>query len=248
MMLHGKTCLITGSARGIGKAIALTFANAGADVIVVDRNRVENELVGEEVRSLGRKALAIEADVSKPRDVSRFVQDSLSEFGQIDVFVNNAGIWRQIPIMDISLEVWDEYMNVNLRAVFLCTREVLKHMIERNEGKIINVASGAGLRGSSTNAAYSASKAGVIAFSQAVADEVRDFGIKVNIICPRAIKTEMLTHAIKLPAVHGATALPVDPSSYMEPEEVAGAALFLASDYSGNMNAQVITVTKTNRW
>lgn len=248
MMLQDKICLITGGARGIGKATALTFAKAGADVIVVDKRRAENELVADEVRRLGRRALSIVADVSKPEEVKRLVQASLREFGRIDVFVNNAGIWRPIPIMDISLEVWDEYMNVNLQGVFLCTQEILRHMIQRKEGKIINIASGAGLRGSSTNAAYSASKAGVIAFSQAVADEVRDFGIKINVICPRAIKTELLAHRTEMPAVRADTAFLGDPSSFMEPEEVAGAALFLASDYSGSINAQVITVTKTNRW
>jgi NAD(P)-dependent dehydrogenase (short-subunit alcohol dehydrogenase family) len=227
-MLKDKTAIITGGGRGIGKAIALAFARAGADVAVVSRTRLELEAVASEVRELGRRALAVVADISDAADVSRMVRDTLSEFGQIDILVNNAAITAPKPVIETSL-------------VFLCAQAVLKPMIDRREGKIINISSGSGARGSPGNAAYSASKGGVIALTQALAGEVRELGIQVNVICPGPIKTEML-------AFRPQSGSPATSLDALEPEEVAGAALFLASDYSGRMNAQIIHVRNSDRW
>lgn len=241
MMLKDKVAIITGGGRGIGKAIALAFARAGADVAVVSRTRLELEAVASEIHELGRRALVVVADISDPADVSRIVRDTLSEFGQIDILVNNAAVTAPKPVIETPLEDWSRIINVNLTGVFLCAQAVLKPMIDRQEGKIINISSGSGARGSPGNAAYSASKGGVIAFTQALAGEVRELGIQVNVICPGPIKTEML--AFRPQSGSPATALDA-----LEPEEVAGAALFLASDYSGRMNAQIIHVRNSDRW
>jgi 3-oxoacyl-[acyl-carrier protein] reductase len=241
MMLKDKTAIITGGGRGIGRAIALTFAQAGADVVVVSRTRSELEAVASEVGEIGRRTLVVVADISDPAAVSRMVADTLREFGQIDILVNNAAIHEPKPVAETSLEDWNRTIKINLTGVFLCSQAVLEHMIGRRDGKIINISSGAGLRGFPGNAAYSASKGGVIAFTQALAGEVRELGIKVNVICPGPINTQM--HAAR-PREGFFAKLP----GFLEPEEVAGAALFLASDYSGRMNAQIIQVRNSDRW
>jgi 3-oxoacyl-[acyl-carrier protein] reductase len=240
MMLNGKVALITGGGRGIGKEIVLTYARSGADVALVARTKSQLEIVANEVREIGRRALVIVADISDSADVERMVAETLHEFGQLDILVNNAAVAGPVPVIDMTLEDWNRMIGVNLTGVYLCSRAVLPHMIERGQGKIISISSGSGLRGSARNAHYSASKAGVIAFTQALANEVREHGLQVNVICPGPIKTEMLASR--------PNTSPVDESNFLETEDVAGAALFLASDLSGRMNAQIISVRNSNRW
>lgn len=240
MMLNGKVALITGGGRGIGKEIVLTYARSGADVALVARTKSQLEIVANEVREIGRRALVIVADISDSADVERMVAETLHEFGQLDILVNNAAVAGPVPVIDMTLEDWNRMIGVNLTGVYLCSRAVLPHMIERGQGKIISISSGSGLRGSARNAHYSASKAGVIAFTQALANEVREYGLQVNVICPGPIKTEMLASR--------PNTSPVDESNFLETEDVAGAALFLASDLSGRMNAQIISVRNSNRW
>lgn len=241
MMLKNKVAIITGAGRGIGKAITLAFAGAGADVVLVSRTRSELEAVASEVRDAGRRVLVVVADISDPAEVNRMVAETLREFGQIDVLINNAAIAGPTPVIETSLEDWNRMINVNLTGVFLCSQAVLQHMLDRQQGKIINVSSGSGVRAAPTNAAYSASKAGVIAFTQALGGELKESGIQTNVICPGPIQTEMLAFRPKGSA-------PIDPSIILDPEDVAGAALFLASDYSGRMNAQIIHVRNSARW
>ena len=240
MKLSHKVALITGAGRGIGRAIALTYAQAGADLALVSRTRTELEAVAAEVQAFGRRTLVIVADIANPVDVPRMVEETLTEFGQIDILVNNAAIAGPKKVIDLSLVEWQQMIDVNLTGVFLCSQAVLKPMIERRQGKIITISSGSGLRGSPSNAAYSAAKAGVIRFTEALAGEVREFGLKANIICPGPIKTDMLASR--------PSSGPVDESIFLEPEDVAGAALFLASDQAGQMTAQIIQVRNSNRW
>lgn len=240
MMLKDKVALVTGGGRGIGKEIALTYARAGAEVVLAARTKLQLDAVAAEVRQLGRRALAIEADVSNPTDVARMVDETLQEFGQIDILVNNAAVAGPKLVIDTTLEDWNRMIGVNLTGVYLCSRTVLPSMLNRRQGKIISISSGSGLRGSARNAHYSASKAGVIAFTQALANEVREFGLQVNVICPGPIKTEMLASR--------PDTSPVDESNFLGPEDVAGAALFLASNLSGRMTAQIISVRNSNRW
>ncbi len=240
MMLKDKIAIITGAGRGIGRAIALAYARAGAEVVLVSRTRSELETVADEVREIGRRALVIVADVSVAAEVNRMAEATLSEFGRVDILVNNAAIAGPKSVLETSLEDWNRMITANLTSVFLCTKAILEHMIDRRQGKIINISSGSGLRGSAGNAAYSAAKSGVIAFTQALAGEMRDLGLQVNVICPGPIKTQMLAFR--------PTTSPTDSSNFLEPEDVAGAALFLASNYSGGMTAQIIQVRNSVRW
>jgi 3-oxoacyl-[acyl-carrier protein] reductase len=240
MMLQNKIALITGAGRGIGRDIALTYARAGADLALAARTESQLKAVAAEVGELGRQALAITADVAAPADVERMVAETLRQFGRLDILVNNAAVAGPKLVIDTTLEDWNRMIGVNLTGVYLCSRAVLPHMIERGAGKIISISSGSGLRGSARNAHYSASKAGVIAFTQGLANEVRAHGLQVNVICPGPIKTEMLASR--------PDTSPVDESNFLQTEDVAGAALFLASDLSGRMNAQIISVRNSNRW
>jgi 3-oxoacyl-[acyl-carrier protein] reductase len=241
MMLRDKVAVVTGAGRGIGQAIALAYAQAGADVALVSRTQSELEAVAGEIRGMGRQALVIVADVSEHADVRHMLQVTLAKFGQLDVLVNNAGISERKPFVETSHEDWDRTIRTNVTGVLLCTQAVLEPMLSQQRGKIINIASGAGVRGMPGNAVYSASKGAVIAFTQAVAGEVRGSGIQVNAICPGPIHTQMT-------AAGRDQGSPFAVSDFMEPKEVAGAALFLASDYSGSMNAQIIHVRNSDRW
>ncbi|MBW1961705.1 MAG: SDR family NAD(P)-dependent oxidoreductase [Deltaproteobacteria bacterium] len=240
--LKNRVALITGSGRGIGKSIALTFAKHGADVIISSRTDSQLQEVAEKARAYGSRCLTVVADISLDSDVKRLFEQSRKQFGKVDILVNNAGISKEQPFMELSMEDWDQIINVNLKAVVRCTRAVLPEMLRRKQGKIINIASAAGLRGLPGSAAYSASKAAVIALSHSLADEVALSGVQVNVICPGPIRTEMLNQsAVK-------DFILKNPADLLTPEDVAGAALFLASELSGGMNSQVLTVKAVNRW
>ena len=241
-LLEGKIALITGGGRGIGKSIALAFAREGADIAITARTDAQIQKVAEEIRSLGRTCITVAADISKDNDVERCFQHALGEFGRVDILVNNAGIAIDGPFIEMKMDDWDRTLNVNLRGAVLCTMVALSDMLKRGEGTIINIASGAGLRGLPGNAAYSASKGGMIAMSQSVAEEVRESGVRINVICPGPIETEMLAQS-KLRDF-----ILKNKGNLLPPEDIAGAALYFASDLSGGMNSQVITVRNSNRW
>ncbi len=241
LTLQNKTAIVTGAGRGIGKAIALAYAEAGANVALVARTRPQLEQVAAQITAAGRRALVIAADVTDPAGVAGMVNATLAEFGTIDILVNNAGMARSQPVLEMSLDDWNRTMTTNLTSVFLCSQAVCRHMIERRQGKIINISSGSGVRGSPGNAVYSASKAGVIAFTEALAGEVRQFGVQVNVICPGPVNTEMLAQR-----PHNET--PAQNVTALEPAEIAGLALYLASDSSGRISAQRFLARVTNRW
>lgn len=243
-----KVIVITGGARGIGKAIAEELAKAGAIVNIADRDRLQGKQTAKEICQNNGKANFFYADISSKESVEQLFAEVMANSGRIDILVNNAGIHNACPVMEISLDEWNANMDVNLKGVFLCTQEALKYMMPNQKGIIVNIASGAGLRGISTSAAYSASKAGVIAFSQAVADEVKHYGIRINVICPGPVKTGMLESIMGLPHDRPETAFLNDATNFMDPKEIVGAVIFLASDLSGSMNAQVIVMRNTNRW
>ncbi len=240
--LVGKTALITGGGKGIGKSISKTFAKQGANVVITSRTEADVQETAREIDSAGGKCLPVEADVSNQADVNRLVEASRNAFGKVDILVNNAGISKESPFMELSLSDWDEMLNINLMGVVYCTRAVLPEMRARREGAIINIASAAGLRGLPGSSAYSASKAAVIALTQSLGDEVGPDNIRVNVICPGPIKTEMLDQsAVKDFVIQ-------NPNDLLEPDAVAGAALFLASSLSGGMNSQVLVVRTKSRW
>ncbi len=189
MNLSNKVAIVTGSARGIGRAIALKLAEVGATVVVTDI--AEAEPVAEEIRAMKRQSLAVPADVSLSSDVTNLVDTTISTYGRVDILVNNAGIVRDHFLLRMPEEDWDTVLNVNLKSVFLCTRAVLTHMTKQRWGRIISISSIVGIVGNIGQANYASSKAGVIGFTRTMAKEVGPRGITVNAIAPGFIETPM---------------------------------------------------------
>lgn len=243
MKLKGKVALITGSTRGIGKAIALGFAKEGADVLVHGRNLEKAKAVAEEVGDLGAKAMAIGGDVSISQDVRRMVEEALGQFERIDILVNNAGLNPFIlPAERITEEGWDQVIDVNLKGVFLCCQAVGKRMIEQGGGKIINISSVIGFLGEQGFLPYAVSKAGVMMLTRILAYEWSQYQITVNAIAPGIVAAGMNTPILnKEPLVSGLVRqIPL--KRLGRPEEVVQVALFLASEESSYINGTTLVV------
>ncbi|MFO7616962.1 MAG: 3-oxoacyl-[acyl-carrier-protein] reductase [Bacteroidales bacterium] len=240
-LLEGKTALITGASRGIGKAVALKFAEEGANLILTDLFYDEPaKALEEQLNGMGIKARMYASDASQFADAHKVVEEALKEFGQIDVLVNNAGITRDTLLMRMTEEQWDLVINVNLKSVFNLTKAVQGTMLRQRSGSIINMSSVVGVSGNAGQANYSASKAGMIGFTKTIAKELGSRNIRCNAIAPGFILTEMTDKlpeevrkewAEKIPLKRGGTT-----------EEVAKVALFLASDLSSYVSGQVIQV------
>jgi 3-oxoacyl-[acyl-carrier protein] reductase len=230
--LGGRVALVTGGGRGIGRAIALALADAGADVMVCYRERSDAaDAVVAEVHARGRRAVAVSADVSEREDVRAMVRAACDGLGGVDVLVNNAGVLQQKPFAQITDVDWDHVLDVNLKGTFMCSQEVLPVMENRGGGRIINLASSGGQVGGPLAVHYSASKAGVIGFTRSLA-RIAAPGITVNCIAPGLIETEMTTEEIASEAGRDKlSAIPLKRSG--TPEDVAAAAVFLAcsADY-----------------
>ncbi|RKD28054.1 3-oxoacyl-[acyl-carrier-protein] reductase [Caminicella sporogenes] len=241
MNLSGKTAIVTGGSRGIGKAIALKLAEKGADIVVNYTSNFEKaQEVVEKIKSMGRKAIAIKADVSNPDDVANLVKEVSKNFESIDILVNNAGITRDGLLIRMKDEDWDKVININLKGTYLCTKLVGKKMMKQRSGKIINVASVVGIIGNAGQANYSASKAGVIGFTKSAAKELAARGITVNAVAPGFIETEMTD---KLPAdviENYKKNIPI--ARFGKPEDVANVVAFLASEEANYITGQVINV------
>ena len=241
MLLDNKVVLVTGGSRGIGRAVALACAREGANVIInyAGNAKAAQEVV-EKITDMGRRALAVQADVSKSEDVERLVQEALDDFGRIDVLVNNAGITRDNLIMRMKEEDWDAVLATNLKGVFLCTKAVTKGMMKQRSGRVINMTSVVGVMGNAGQANYAAAKAGVIGLTKATAKELASRGITVNAIAPGFINSEMtevLSENVKEAMVK------VIPLGKMgEAEDVAEATVFLASDSARYITGQVLHV------
>jgi 3-oxoacyl-[acyl-carrier protein] reductase len=242
MLLKDKVAMVTGAGRGIGKAIALRFAEEGASLILCARTASQLQATADAVRAGGRPCVNAVIDVTKEDEISRLVQTGLEQFGRIDILVNNAGISKPKPFLETSNADWDENINVNLKGTVFCTRAVLPGMLERGSGTVINIASAAGLRGLPGSIAYTASKAAVIGLSHALAEEVGQRGIRVNVICPGPIKTELLDNSPVKDFVLK------NKAHLLPPEDVAGTVVYLASNLSGGLNSQMICVRNSNRW
>jgi 3-oxoacyl-[acyl-carrier protein] reductase len=191
--LKGRIALITGAASGIGQGIAIAFAREGANIVAVDRveeTRAEATLSG--IRKHGAEVLFVQADIADDQSVQRMAQAALARFGRVDILVNNAGIFTESLIEDLPIEDWDRVMNVNLRGVFLCIRALIGQMLERRDGRIINIASQLGQIGGRSIGHYAASKAGVIGLTKSLAREVSTRGVLVNAIAPGPIQTPMV--------------------------------------------------------
>ncbi len=238
--LSGKVAFITGAAQGIGKAIALLFAEKGADLILVDLKE-EVKDVAEKTETLGRKVLPIVADLTEFIALPEVVKKVLETFDHIDVLVNNAGVSFLDDAENLSEEAWDKTMNVNLKAPFLLSQIVGREMIKRCSGKIINVASQAGIVALDKHVAYCVSKAGLISMTKVLALEWGEFGINVNAIAPTVVLTEMAEKAWA-GEVGEAMKRKIPIGRFAYPEEIAAVALFLASDAANMITGETIVV------
>ena len=240
--LSDKVAIVTGSSRGIGRAIALGLAKDGANIVVnALSNITKAREVAEEIESMGREVLVIVADVSKKEHVESMVEQTLKRFGKIDILVNNAGIvGPTVPIQELSEEDWDRVISVDLKGTFLCCRAVIPHMIRQRSGKIVNISSIAGKEGNANMTAYCAAKAGIIGLTKALAEEVAKYGIRVNCVCPALIETELVEMMDKKQAEYLKSKIPL--GRLGKPEEVAELVKFLVSDASDFITGQAINI------
>jgi 3-oxoacyl-[acyl-carrier protein] reductase len=237
--LRDRVAIVTGGARGIGGAIAVAFAAEGADVVIADvLGEDVAQPVLEAVAAAGRRAILVPTDVSDADQVDAMVQRAQSELGPIDILVNDAGTFSQVLLHELTVQEWDRVIGVNLRGCFLCTRAVIPGMLERARGVIINVASQLGQIGGTEMVHYSASKAGVIGFTKALAREVSTKGVRVNAIAPGPILTEMMAQETEEWANQKLSELPM--GRFGEVHEVAPTAVFLASDDSSYYVGQTL--------
>jgi NAD(P)-dependent dehydrogenase (short-subunit alcohol dehydrogenase family) len=245
MRLEGRVAIITGASSGIGKATALLFGREGAKVVVNYSHSVDeaNDVVNSILKS-GGEAIAIKADVSKEHEVKAMMEETMKNYGRIDILYNNAGVELQKPITITSEEEWNKVLDINLKGMFHCSKHVIPYMNEG--GVIVNTASVAGLVGSANLSAYCASKGGVIALTKALALEYAPNKIRVNCICPGAIDTPMLRRFIDASPDPKATEkqfTSMHPLGRLgQPEDIARAALFLASDSSSFVTGQALVV------
>jgi 3-oxoacyl-[acyl-carrier protein] reductase len=241
MDIATRVAIVTGSGRGIGKAIALKLAQAGATVVVNDIGDAKPvEAVVKEIKAMKREALAVMADVSSASDVARLVEKTLSAYKRIDILVNNAGVNRDQLLLRMSEEDWDKVLDVDLKSVFLCTKAVVRHMAKQHWGRIISLSSVVGIVGNKGQANYAAAKAGIIGFTRAIAKEVASHGVTVNAIAPGFIDTEM-TRRLKEDWKQELKKI-IPAGEFGSPRDVAEAVAFLASEESRYITGQVLGV------
>ncbi|WP_290129106.1 3-oxoacyl-[acyl-carrier-protein] reductase [Clostridium botulinum] len=240
-MLTGKNAIVTGSSRGIGKAIAIKLAELGANVVLNYRSDINsvNEVV-KEIESKGVKAVAIQGDISKFEDAKKIVDEAIEKLGSIDILVNNAGITKDTLLMRMKEEEFDKVVEVNLKGVFNCTKHVVPIMMKQRSGKIINISSVVGLSGNAGQSNYAAAKAGIIGFTKSVAKEIASRGITVNAVAPGFIATDMtdvLSDKVKENIKNNIPLKRVGDS-----KDIANTVAFLSSNMASYITGQVISV------
>jgi glucose 1-dehydrogenase len=243
MRLAGKTAVVTGAAAGNGRAIALRFAEEGADVVVADVAQAGARDTAAQIEGLGRRALVTETDVSRPAHVTAMLRQAVDAFGHVDVLVNNAGIESQFTFLELPEDEWDRVLNVNLKGPYLCAQGVARHMVERDiKGSIVNIASinsEVAFRG---QAHYVASKGGLRMLTKAMAVELAPYGIRVNAIGPGVIDTAMTARSLGTPAIREWIMANIPLGRVGQPHDVANVALFLASEESSYMTGSIVFV------
>ena len=240
MKLKDKNVFITGSGQGIGKQIAIAMAKEGANVAVSDINIENAGAAAQEIRSLGRKSIAIKLDVSKQNEVIAAFETFKNEFGVIDILVNNAGITKDTLVIRMKDDDWDAVINVNLKGTFLCSREAIKLMVKQQHGNIISISSVVAFTGNPGQANYSASKAGIVGLTKTIAKEYASGGIKANAVAPGFIQTAM-TEAIP-EKIREEMKKNIPLGYFGAPEDVANAVIFLASSDADYITGQVLHI------
>ncbi len=238
--LTGQIAVVTGAGRGIGKAIALRFAAAGADVVCVSRTEANSTAVAEEVRGLGRRSWALAVDVSDGAQVMAAGEKILAETGRVDILVNNAGVTRDGLLMRMSEADWDTVLGTNLRGAFLFTKAFTRTLLKQRSGRIINIASVIGLIGNAGQANYAASKAGLIGFTKSVARELGSRGVTCNAIAPGFIETDMT--AVLSADIRTALLKQIPLGDFGKAEDVAAAAVYLAGPGGRYVTGQVLSI------
>jgi NAD(P)-dependent dehydrogenase (short-subunit alcohol dehydrogenase family) len=236
MQLSGKVAIVTGAGRGIGRAVALTFAREGASIVVADREPELAASTSQDIQALGGKALSIPTDVAQEASVTAMVQQALEVLGTVNLLAVCAGIQRRYFVQELPASEFQSMLDVNLLGVFYCCKAVLPTLYAKRDGTIVIIASDSGKHGYAYNAAYCASKFGVLGFMESLADESRDYRVRVNAICPAGVKTQMSATTLQRDGSH------YDMTHFMEPEEVADVALFLATPQSRAIHGQALQV------
>jgi len=243
MRLKGKTALVTGSSRGVGRAVALAFGKEGANVVVnYSSNETAAKEVVEKIEAMGSKAIAAKGDVAKKADAEALVKAAVDEFGKLDILVNNAGFTRPAMMLKMTEEEWDQVIDIHLKGAFLCSRAAALRMKEQNRGKIINVMSVAGLVGTVGQINYSAAKGGILAMTKSMARELARYNICANVISLGIVKTDMshkITTDEKLKEIYMNRILL---KRFAEPDDISPAFVFLASDESDYITGQLLCV------
>lgn len=239
--LDGRIAIVTGAARGIGKAIAAGFALEGARVVLADRDATGVARAAEEIALQGGVALAISVDVTDTQQADMMVGSTLRELGGLDILVNNAGIDTVSPLVDMPIELWREMIDTNLTSVFVCTKAAVPSMIERRYGRVINIASQLALKGTVDMCHYCAAKAGVLGFTRALAHELAPHGITVNAIAPGPIDTEMLRSLPRDWLARKQAEIPL--GRFGRPEEVVPTAVLLAAADGGYYTGSTLNVS-----
>jgi 3-oxoacyl-[acyl-carrier protein] reductase len=242
MKLEGKTALITGAGSGIGEAIALRFASEGADIAVNDIDLPSAERTAEAVRKLGRRAIAVQADVAVESQVNAMVDRVIHELGGVPILVNNAGLSSGGPVIEESLEDWDRLVAIVLRGTYLCSRRAARWMVDHKFGRIVNISSNAGLKSGPGMSAYSAAKAGVMSLTRTFALELAAYDIRVNTVAPGLIDTPMTRRTVVLRFSHQQLMDRIPLKRLGEADEVAKPALFFASEDSSFITGVTLSV------
>ncbi|ACD53780.1 3-oxoacyl-[acyl-carrier-protein] reductase [Clostridium botulinum] len=240
-MLKGKCAIITGAARGIGKAIALKLASLGANIVLNYRSSEEEaKIVASEIEKMGVEVLTVKGDISKLEDVENIISEAKNKFGIIDIIVNNAGITKDTLILRMKEKDFDDVIDVNLKGVFNCLKSITPVMVKQRHGKIINISSVVGVAGNAGQVNYAASKAGVIGMTKSLAKELGARGINVNAVAPGFIETDMTSVLGEKVKEEAKKNIPL--KRFGTPEDVAGVVAFLASENSNYVTGQVINI------
>ncbi|MBV6519384.1 MAG: 2-deoxy-D-gluconate 3-dehydrogenase [Candidatus Brocadia sp.] len=240
--LRDKVALVTGAGKGLGKSMALALSESGAHVAVVSRTRSDLETTAHEIQDNGVQSIPIVADVTRQEEVNMMVEKVLAELKTIDILVNNVGTFLGGPFLEFSLENWHKMMEINLTSTYLCSQAVGKHMVGRQQGKIINVSSVLGLFGAGSSAAYCASKGGVIQLTRALAMEWAKYHVTVNALAPYTLETDLTKSMLENEKVKNIILSRIPLKRIGKPADLSGAVVFLASRASDYITGQVLCV------